>query len=208
MKKSDIIVSPDTKRKERVPPGQYLTKKWPVLQAGDVIEVDASTWTLRIFGLVEKEKVLTLDDFAKLPRVRVFCDMHCVTTWSKLDNNFEGVSSSVIKDLVKIKPEAKFVMVHGHVNWSTNLSLADFFEEDVLFADKYEDLPLTAGHGAPVRLIVPRLYLWKSAKWVTGVEFMAHDKPGFWESRGYHMHGDPWKEERYSEPPDMMGGGI
>ena len=202
------IVSPDTKRENRIPPGQHPAKKWPVLQAGDVAEVDASKWTLRIFGLVKEERVLTLNEFMALPRVKVFCDMHCVTTWSVLDNLFEGVGTSVIRDLVKIKPEAKYVMVHGHVDWSTNLSLEDFFAEDALFAVKHNDEALSAGHGAPVRLIVPRLYLWKSAKWITGIEFVAEDKPGFWESRGYHMHGDPWKEERYSSPPDHKGGGI
>ncbi len=202
------IISPDTKRENRVPPGQHLTKKWPVLQCGSVPKVDASNWILKIRGLVEKEREMSLGEFTALPRVKVFCDMHCVTTWSKLDNTFEGVATSVVRDLVKIRPEAGHVMVHGLVDWSTNIPLDEFFAEDCLFAIKHDDRPIDVDHGAPIRLIVPRLYLWKSAKWVTDLEFVALERPGFWEQRGYHIHGDPWKEERYSEPPDMSGSGI
>jgi DMSO/TMAO reductase YedYZ molybdopterin-dependent catalytic subunit len=132
-----------------------------------------------------------------LPRVRVFSDIHCVTTWSKLGNLWDGVSTSVIKDLVSVRPEAGFVMVHAWGGFTTNLSLGDFFAEDCLFATEHDGKLLTPEHGWPVRLVVPRLYFWKSAKWVTGVEFIKQDAPGFWESHGYHMHGDPWKEERY-----------
>ena len=203
-----IIKSPDISRENRVPTGQRLTEKWPVLHHGDVPKIDVSSWTFRIWGLVENEQEMTFEEFMRLPRVKIVADMHCVTGWSKLNNLFEGVSSSILKDLVNIKPEAKFVMIHGYHGFTTNLSLRDFFEEDVLFAIKYNDQALTPGHGYPVRLIVPRLYLWKSAKWVTGVEFMAEDKLGFWESRGYHHHGDPWIEERYSVIPDFLGHGI
>ena len=133
-----------------------------------------------------------------LPKVKVFSDIHCVTTWSKLNNLWEGVSTSAIKELVEILPEARYVMVHAHKNFTTNLSLDDFFSPDVLLATHHNGNALNSKHGGPVRLVVPRLYFWKSAKWVTRLEFMAEDKRGFWESAGYHNHGDPWKEERYS----------
>jgi DMSO/TMAO reductase YedYZ molybdopterin-dependent catalytic subunit len=195
----DIIKSPDTERKERVPPGQTFTEKWPALHYGSVPKIDIAKWTFTIFGLVEKERKLSYREFTALPMVKVFSDIHCVTGWSKLDNLWEGVASEQIKGLVRILPEAKFVMVHSAGGFSTNLSLDDFFQPDVLFALKHNDAPLTPEHGYPLRLVVPRLYFWKSAKWVTSVEFMAGDKPGFWESSGYHIHGDPWKEERYSD---------
>jgi len=163
-----------------------------------VPDIDISKWTFTISGLVEKERTLGYQEFMSLPRVKVFSDIHCVTGWSKLDNLWEGVSTSLIRQLVLILPEAKFVMVHAAGDFTTNLSLSDFFQPDVLFAVKRNNELLTPEHGSPVRLVVPRLYFWKSAKWVVGVEFMAKDKPGFWESNGYHNHGDPWKEERYS----------
>jgi DMSO/TMAO reductase YedYZ molybdopterin-dependent catalytic subunit len=159
--------------------------------------MDARRWTFTISGLVDPPRHLTYDEFKKLPRVRVFSDIHCVTTWSRLDNLWEGVSASAIRDLTRILPEAKFVIVHAAPSFTTNLTLEDFFAEDALFALKHENESLTPDHGYPVRLVVPRLYFWKSAKWVTGIEFTAQDRPGFWESRGYHSHGDPWLEERY-----------
>ena len=198
MKDKDIIKSPDTERKERVPPGQQLTEKWPALHHGSVPKINVSEWQFRIFGLVEKERRLSYKEFTALPMVKVYSDIHCVTGWSKLDNLWEGVSSSQIRELVRILPEAQFVMVHGVGGFSTNLSLEDFFQPDVLFAIKHNGEPLTEAHGFPLRLVVPRLYFWKSAKWVNGLEFMEKDKRGFWESGGYHNHGDPWKEERYS----------
>jgi DMSO/TMAO reductase YedYZ molybdopterin-dependent catalytic subunit len=191
------IVSPDTLKKERVPSGQRLTDKWPVLHYGNVPKIKTGDWTLRIHGLVEKEKTLSFDEFTSLPMVEVFSDIHCVTTWSRLNNTWEGISSGVIKDLAGIKGEAKYVMVEGAGGFTTNLSLEDFFQPDVLFALKHNGEAITAEHGGPVRLVVPRLYFWKSAKWVTGLRFMAKDEPGFWERAGYHMHGDPWREERY-----------
>jgi DMSO/TMAO reductase YedYZ molybdopterin-dependent catalytic subunit len=191
------ITSPDTQRKDRVPPGQRLTDKWPVLHHGKVPSIDTAKWTFTIAGLVEAERTLTFDEFIALPHIEVFSDIHCVTTWSKLNNVWEGISTAVIKDLVKIKPEAKYVFVLGEGGFTTNLPIGDFFQPDVLFALKHDGQPLTAEHGAPVRLVVPRLYFWKSAKWVTGIKFVAKDEPGFWERAGYHMHGDPWIEERY-----------
>jgi DMSO/TMAO reductase YedYZ molybdopterin-dependent catalytic subunit len=191
------IVSPDTLRENRLPPGQRLIEKWPVEPAGNVHYIQTAQWTFKITGLVEKECTLTYEEFAALPRVEVFSDIHCVTTWSRLDNLWEGVSAAVIKDLVTIKPAAKYVMVAGEKDFTTNLPLDDFFQEDVVFAFKHDGEALSAGHGGPVRLVVPRLYFWKSAKWVTGLNFVAENAPGYWERAGYHMHGDPWIEERY-----------
>jgi DMSO/TMAO reductase YedYZ molybdopterin-dependent catalytic subunit len=192
-----IIISPDTRRANRVPPGQRLTTDWPVLHHGRVHHVDTALWTFRIWGLVDREIALPFDRFCALPRVKVVSDIHCVTSWSKLDNLWEGVSTGVIRELTGIDPGARFVMVHGAGDFTTNLALEDFFGQDCLFALTHDGKPLSAEHGGPVRLIVPRLYFWKSAKWVTGVEFMKDDRPGFWELNGYHMHGDPWTEERY-----------
>ncbi|WP_237739691.1 sulfite oxidase-like oxidoreductase [Methanobacterium formicicum] len=198
LKDENIVISPDTQREVRIPPGQHEDKRWPVLHAGSVNRVDPSQWKLKIWGLVQKERELDFADFMALPRVQVFSDIHCVTTWSKLNNLWEGVSTSTIKEQVEILPEARYVMVHAHKNFTTNLSLDDFFASDVLLATHHNGNALNSKHGGPVRLVVPRLYFWKSAKWVTGLEFMAEDKRGFWESTGYHNHGDPWKEERYS----------
>ena len=198
MKDDQIIKSPDTARENRLPPGQTRTDDWPVLQHGEVLRVDPSGWRFRIFGLVEKERELTYQEFTALPRVKVFSDIHCVTGWSKLDNLWEGVSARSLRAMIGIRPDARFVLVHAAGGFTTNLPIGDFFQEDVLFAVKRNDKPITLPHGFPVRLVVPRLYFWKSAKWVTGVEFMLKDKPGYWETHGYHNHGDPWNEERYS----------
>jgi DMSO/TMAO reductase YedYZ molybdopterin-dependent catalytic subunit len=204
------IVSSDTNRAVRLPPGQVLTAKeratgrhkWPVLHFGDVLDLESSTWSLRLFGLVEDEIVIDMPTFLSLSRVQVHCDMHCVTRWSRLDNVFEGVSVRTILDQVKVKPEATHVLIHApgprQEPWSTNLPIDYFADEDCLFATHHDGVPLSADHGGPVRLIVPKLYLWKSAKWATGVEFLHKDKPGFWERNGYHMLGDPWLEQRYS----------
>lgn len=197
MKDERLIISPDTKRGNRVPPGQEVVTELPVLHEGEVPYIDVSEWSFTISGLVAKEIKLDFQEFSLLKKVRVFSDIHCVTGWSKLDNFWEGPSSSIIKELTQILPETKFVIIHA-ASFTTNLSLSNFFETDVLFALKHNDEPLTPEHGYPVRLIVPRLYFWKSVKWVTGVEFVAEDRPGFWETRGYHNHGDPWLEERYS----------
>jgi DMSO/TMAO reductase YedYZ molybdopterin-dependent catalytic subunit len=197
MKAEGIIYSPDTERKERVPPGQHLTDKWPVLHYGTIPKIDTTKWGLKIFGLVDHSLTLSYVEFMALPKIKVFSDIHCVTTWSRLNNLWEGVSTGELKNLIKIEPKAKYVIIHGGGSFTTNLPMEDFFQTDVLFAIKHDDEPIPAPHGGPVRLVVPRLYFWKSAKWVTGVEFLERDKPGFWESAGYHNHGDPWAEERY-----------
>lgn len=197
---SEAIVSPDVRRAERIPPRQALTRKWPVLHAGTVPSFDRATWTFRIFGLVEKEWSCNYDEFTALPQIAVHADMHCVTRWSKLDNVWEGVSTREVLTKVKVLPQARFVMVHCEQGFTTNVPLDDFLGDDCLFAWKHNGLLLEPDHGYPLRLVVPRLYAWKSAKWVRGVELLEDDRDGFWESwehGGYHMRGDPWAEERF-----------
>ncbi len=189
--------SPDTD-KNRLPPGQRITEKWPVLHYGSVPKINAADWTLTIWGLVQRERKLTYEEFRAMPQTKVLSDIHCVTGWSRLDNLWEGTSTAAVKELAKILPNARFVIIHCPGGFTTNLSMDDFCQPDVLFALKHNGSLLTPEHGYPVRLVVPRLYFWKSAKWVTGIEFVAEDRPGFWESAGYHNRGDPWKEERYT----------
>jgi len=198
MEDEKVIKSPDTEREDRIPPGQRVTEKWPVLHHGEVPSIDISTWVFTVSGMVQKERKIGYEEFMSLARVKILSDIHCVTGWSQLNNLWEGVSTSLMRELAHILPQAKFVMVHSTAGFTTNLSLSDFFQSDVLFAIKHNNELLTPEHGYPVRLVVSRLYFWKSAKWVVGVEFLEKDKRGFWESRGYHNHGDPWKEERYS----------
>ncbi len=198
MEDERIIISPDTLRAERIPPGQQRTMEFPVLHEGRVPDLDQSQWTFGIAGLVERERIITYEEFMALPRVKVQADIHCVTGWSKLDTLWEGVASKEISKFAGVKAQAKYVMIHAAVNFTTNLSMHDFLQDDVVFATKLDGKDITPEHGYPIRLIVPRLYFWKSAKWVTGVEFMEHDRRGFWEVRGYHNHGDPWTQERYS----------
>jgi DMSO/TMAO reductase YedYZ molybdopterin-dependent catalytic subunit len=196
------IISSDTQRAERLPPGQKITHKWPVLHAGEVPPFDPATWDLFIFGLVKEQKSFTWKQFCALPRVQVQADMHCVTRWSKLDNLWEGVATRELLHHVEPLPEAKFVMVHCEYGFTTNLPLADFFSEDALFAMKHNGADLEPAHGHPLRLVIPKLYAWKSAKWVRAIEFTDLDRRGFWEVRGYHNHADPWREERYSAQED------
>jgi DMSO/TMAO reductase YedYZ molybdopterin-dependent catalytic subunit len=183
---------------DRVPPGQRLTDGFPVLHHGEVAYYrDMSTWDLRIFGLVEEEARISYKDFMALPRQEFKNDIHCVTTWSKLDNVWEGISVATIMEKVKVKPEAKYVMLHAEHGWTTNLPIEDFLSETSFLGIKHNGTLLTPEHGYPVRMVVPHLYFWKSAKWLRGIEFLPKDKPGFWERNGYHMYGDPWKEQRY-----------
>jgi DMSO/TMAO reductase YedYZ molybdopterin-dependent catalytic subunit len=184
---------------DRVPPGQVLTTKWPVLTYGGTPRFDPQTWTFRCFGLVEREVVWTWPELLALPRVRVKSDIHCVTTWSRLDNEWEGVSVREILKHVTPLPEAKFVLQHADPDYTTNVSLADLLDDDVLLALKHDGRDLEPDHGGPMRLVLPKLYFWKSAKWLRGFEFLAVNPPGFWERNGYHMNGDPWREERYAD---------
>ena len=196
---ADIIISPDTRRANRIPAGQSRTKKWPVLDASGTPRVDMSRWRFQMAGLLNKEVNLTWEQFLELPRVKVFADFHCVTRWSRLGNIWEGVSTRTLLELGGgVKPSCKYVLAYGYdQGWTTNLPLEDFMAEDALVALTHDGEPLTSEHGGPARLIVPQLYAWKSAKWVAGLEFLEKDKAGFWERNGYHMHGDPWKEERF-----------
>jgi DMSO/TMAO reductase YedYZ molybdopterin-dependent catalytic subunit len=195
-----FIVSSDTRRERRLPPNQVLTRKWPVLHAGPTPAFDRRHWVFQVFGLVAKPWQCTYDEFQALPRVRVQADMHCVTRWSKLDNAWEGVATREVLRRVEVLPAARYVMVHCEYGFSTNLPLEDFLGEDCLFAWRHNGQDLEPDHGWPLRLVVPRLYAWKSAKWVRAVELMEHDRAGFWESwehGGYHMRGDPWSESRF-----------
>lgn len=193
-----IIISPDTRRVNRIPPGQTRTRKWPVLDAHGAPSIDRAKWKLEVSGLVESPLSLNWEEFSRLPRVKVFSDFHCVTTWSRLGNLWEGVSTQELLSRVQPKPEAKFVVAHGYdYGWTTNLPLDEFLSEDALLADTHDGEPISAEHGGPVRLIVPKLYAWKSAKWMGGIELVAEDRAGYWEQGGYHMHGDPWTEERF-----------
>ncbi|MBX6395431.1 MAG: sulfite oxidase-like oxidoreductase [Alicyclobacillaceae bacterium] len=186
----------------RVPPGQFVTDRWPVLHAGSVPEIDLETWRFELFGLVERPVRLTYQEFMRLPQTSYRCDIHCVTTWSRLDNVFEGVPFRAVLDLVTLKPEARYVLVHAYGGWTTNLPLEELMKEGVLFAHSHNGKPLTPKHGWPLRLVVPHLYFWKSAKWVKALEFLAEDVPGYWEERGYHMVGDPWLSQRYRDDPE------
>jgi DMSO/TMAO reductase YedYZ molybdopterin-dependent catalytic subunit len=213
-----VLISPDTRRENRIPPRQSRTKKWPVLDTGvhpALGEVTSDVWRFSLTGLVEEPVEWTWREFKKLPRTKVFADMHCVTRWSRLGNVWEGVSTREVMKHVKLKPDAKFVLVQaydkafsiygGASNWTTNLPLEYFLDEDCLFADTHDGEPISHEHGGPLRLVIPKLYAWKSAKWVKGVEFRADDTPGFWERGGYHMLGDPWKEQRYRFSDDEDG---
>jgi DMSO/TMAO reductase YedYZ molybdopterin-dependent catalytic subunit len=183
---------------ERIPPGQRLTEKWPVLTYGATPRIDLKTWTFRCFGLVEEEVAWPWEAFLKLPRVEIVADVHCVTHWSMLDNRWEGVHIREIMTRLRVKPEAIAVMVHADPDYTTNLLLKDMVDEDVLLAIKHNGRDLEPDHGGPCRLVVPKLYFWKSAKWVRAFEFLDVNPPGFWEENGYHMHGDPWRDERFS----------
>jgi DMSO/TMAO reductase YedYZ molybdopterin-dependent catalytic subunit len=193
------IVSPDTLRAQRIPPGQSRTKKWPVLDAAGPPRIDLETWTLSLSGLVATPIQWDWQSFQKLSRVKVFSDFHCVTRWSRLDNVWEGVATrELVNRAGGLAENVRFVLARGHDDgWTTNLPIEDFMAEDALVAISHDGEPLNLEHGGPARLIVPRLYAWKSAKWLAEIRFMEQDRAGFWERNGYHMHGDPWKEERY-----------
>ena len=195
----EVIVSPDARRADRIPPGQSRTRKWPVLDASGPPAIDPVKWQFRISGLTGKECSWNWQEFLALPRVRVFADFHCVTRWSRLGNLWEGVSTRELIGLAGgARAEAHFAMAYGNDRgWTTNLPLEDLLAEDALVAILHDGESISAEHGGPARLIVPRLYAWKSAKWVAGVELMEKDRPGFLEKNGYHMRGDPWTEERY-----------
>uniref|UniRef100_A0A832MKP8 Sulfite oxidase-like oxidoreductase n=1 Tax=Eiseniibacteriota bacterium TaxID=2212470 RepID=A0A832MKP8_UNCEI len=194
---ADTLSSP--RQEPRLPPGQVLTDKWPVLHYGSVPRVDLATWDFRVQGLVERTARWTWDEFQALPRVRVRSDIHCVTRWSRYDNLWSGVPVRVVLNAAGARPEARFAVVHAEQGFTTNLPLSELLQDDVLLADTHDGEPLTPDHGWPLRLVVPRRYFWKSAKWVRAIELLAEDRPGFWEQNGYHNDADPWREERFSD---------
>ncbi len=183
----------------RLPPGQYLTKKWPVLSYERTPHLNPTTYRFRVWGAVEQPLELTWEELRALPQQEITTDIHCVTTWSRYDNRWEGVPVREILQRVRPTPEAHFVVAHSfsEIAYTTNMPLADFVDDDVLIAFKHDGADLEPEHGGPVRLVVPKLYFYKSAKWLSGLEFLPKDRPGFWEVRGYHNHADPWHEERY-----------
>ena len=183
---------------QRLPPGQHLTKDWPVLDLGVVPPVSRERWRLDVYGAIETPVFWTFAEFAAQKQARFTSDIHCVTTWSRYDNEWEGLATRELLAACQPRQDARFVVLHSHDGYTTNLALDDFAAEDALLAHSWSGEPLSAEHGGPVRLVVPHLYFWKSAKWVQSIEFLTEDAPGFWEVRGYHNRGDPWAEQRYS----------
>jgi DMSO/TMAO reductase YedYZ molybdopterin-dependent catalytic subunit len=186
------------KQEGRLPPGQSLTLKWPVLHHGSVPRFDPPTWDFRVYGLVESALQFGWDEFNRLPKLQCTSDFHCVTRWSRFDNHWEGVAVRELLRRARPKPAAAYVLVHAEQGFTANVPLADLDREEGLLATHHDGQPLTPEHGYPLRLIVPHLYAWKSVKWVRSFEILDHDIAGFWEQNGYHMYGDPWKEQRLS----------
>ena len=183
----------------RLPPGQYLTEKWPVLHAGSVAKYrNLDDWTLRVFGEVENELELSWAELGALPRTSNVQDIHCVTRWSRFDAQFEGVHWSELAKLAGPKPSARFVIAHAEHGFTANVPFSFLQDERALLATHADGEPLTPDHGYPLRLVIPGKYFWKSAKWLRGIELSSVDKPGFWERYGYNNDADPFKEERYS----------
>lgn len=182
----------------RLPPGQSLTLKWPILHQGSVPPFDPGRWDFAISGLVERPVTLSWDEFSRLPHTAVLADMHCVTRWSRFDNRWEGVAAAEVVKIATPTAQARHVMVHAEHGYTANLPLEDLLRPTTLFAFDHDGAALTGEHGFPLRLVVPHLYAWKSVKWVRGVELLTQEAPGFWEQNGYHIYGDPFREQRYS----------
>jgi DMSO/TMAO reductase YedYZ molybdopterin-dependent catalytic subunit len=180
---------------QRLPPGQYTERGFPVLTAGPTPQLGVERWRLRIDGMVERPQEWDWEQFRELPFETVPCDIHCVTKWSKLGTSFAGVSLDVL--LADARPQGRFALAFSHGGYTTNLALADLTGAKAWVVTEHEERPLPREHGGPARLLVPHLYFWKSAKWLAGLRVLDHDEPGFWESNGYHMRGDPWQEQRY-----------
>lgn len=181
----------------RLPPGQYHTDRFPVLHVGDVPTYAPGQWNLRVFGLVERELTLDLDELKALPATTLTTDIHCVTKWSKFDTRWTGVRVRDLLERAGVKAQATHVIGHAEYGYTANLPLADVTRDESLVVYAYEDAEIEPIHGGPVRLLVPHLYFWKSPKWLRGLELRAGDQPGFWEQNGYHMYGDPFREQRY-----------
>ncbi len=184
--------------KQRVPPGQRLVDDFPVLHAGSVPNARTESFRLALYGLLEPKTTISWSQLLELPSVELTCDLHCVTDWTKLDTTWKGVRVSTLLAPLKVSPEARHCVIHAAEGWTTNLPLEELLRDDVLVAYEYDGRPLSLEHGGPVRLLVPHLYFWKSAKWLEGIELTAEQRLGFWETRGYHELGDPWLEQRYS----------
>ena len=184
--------------KDRIPPGQHLVKDFPVLSAGPTPKVDLRTWEFVLEGLVAAPAKWSWEEFLALPAQDFTVDISCVTTWTKLDTRWRGISVDTLFEHVELDPSARFAIASSHGGYTTNLPLPDLVNGQAFVAYEHDGKPLPADHGGPARLVVPHLYFWKSAKWVRGLRLVASDRPGFWESYGYHNRGDPWKEERYS----------
>ncbi len=181
----------------RLPPGQYLTEKWPVLHAGTVPRTDLATWELRVFGEVENPITLSWDELQALPSTEVTVDIHCVTRWSRFDTSFKGVHWHELAKLVRPRPTARFVVAHAEQGFTANVPLSAIENDEALLAYDADGEPLTPDHGWPLRLVVPAKYFWKSAKWLRALELLDHDQPGFWERYGYHNEADFRQEQRY-----------
>ncbi|MGJ4954224.1 sulfite oxidase-like oxidoreductase [Bradyrhizobium sp. HKCCYLRH2015] len=190
------IVRPDD---QRLPPGQHLTRDWPVLDLGLTPSVTSERWRLDVYGAVENPLFWDWTAFRAQEQRQFTSDIHCVTTWSRYDNQWEGLATRDLLAACRPRDGADFVVLHSYDGYTTNLTLEDFAAEDALLAHSWSGAPLTREHGGPVRVVVPHLYFWKSAKWLKAIEFLDSDKPGYWEVRGYHNRGDPWAEQRYSE---------
>ncbi|MDI4649254.1 sulfite oxidase-like oxidoreductase [Cohnella hashimotonis] len=188
----------DPALRHRVPPGQTVTEKFPILHEGDVPVYDMNEWRLTVCGEVEEERSFTFEEILRLPATKVVRDIHCVTRWSKLDTEWEGVLFKDLLPLLGVKPEAKYVMFHADPDYETNVPLEDLLKDDVMLAYRFAGEPLTDKHGWPLRTLVPHRYFWKSAKWIRRIEFMSEDRPGFWERNGFHNEADPFAEERFS----------
>ncbi|MEM6492154.1 MAG: sulfite oxidase-like oxidoreductase [Pseudomonadota bacterium] len=187
-------------QRRRLPPGQQLVTDWPVLDLGHQPAVDLRDFRLAIGGMVEQSVAWDWDAFAALGHVDSVSDIHCVTAWSRFDNRWRGLPTTALLDAVRPKPEARFVMVKSHDGYATNLPIEALRVPDGIVATHWNDEPLSRAHGGPARLVLPQLYFWKSAKWVRQFWFMDRDAPGFWEARGYHPLGDPWREQRTGPP--------
>jgi DMSO/TMAO reductase YedYZ molybdopterin-dependent catalytic subunit len=196
--KRTVVPAPDPALGGRVPAGQVATERFPILHEGEVPVYDMKEWTLTVSGELERAVTFTYEQIQALAQTELVCDIHCVTRWSKLDTKWSGVRFRTLFEQLNVSPEAKYVMVHADPDYDTNVPLIDLLRDDVLLAWEYDGKLLTAKHGWPLRLIVPHLYFWKSAKWIRGFEFMKEDRLGFWERNGFHPYADPFKEERFS----------
>lgn len=203
MKKADRIKRMKTPKKQdtfngRLPAGQVLTEKFPILHEGDVPTYDLDKWDLKVTGMVNKDVILKYEDIMNMPQTDITVDIHCVTRWSRFDNTFTGVRFRDFLKEIGVEPKSNYVMLHGDYDYTSNIELVDLMGDDIILAHSFEGEPLTDKHGWPLRLVVPHLYFWKSVKWLRGFEFIDENQPGFWEQNGFHLRGDPFKEERFS----------